>query len=325
MAVVRRRAPQAGPYGAYAVPGARATAQGYVMPKIQARPVGTAQFQVRDRGVGPPRSTQAQSSGGRVPYAPYGGRPAPAGPSGSWWAKDYTGGDPNFTVQGAINSGLLPPQSADALSNLGYYRSPLNIAGYHPDLSGGVMGDFETVAARNAIDAANAADAVGAKNSINALAVGWGGDLSNMVSSGLIDQKTADAAKANQFSQMANLQQALDQGGGQLQAQLAARGILNSGALPSGNVALQRQFQQQSQTGLQDLMSKVNEIRHQQASAAADRQGSLAGVYGDVASRLSQDPAYQAIPDQQAFWDASAGAYVDDWGRRYNQQGQRVG
>lgn len=323
MAVVRRRAPKMGPYGAYAVPGARATAQGYVMPKVQARPVGTtAQFTARS-GVGPPRSTQAQSSRGS--YAPHGGQPLPAAPSGQWWNTDYTGGDPNFTVQGAINSGLLPPGSADALGNLGYYRAPLNIPGYHPDLSGGVMGDFETQAAQNAIAAANAADAAGAKASINALAVGWGGDLANMVKSGLIDQKTADAAKANQFSQMANLQHALDQGGGQLQNQLAARGILNSGALSSGNTQLQYQYQGQTQQGLQDLMSKVNEIRHQQASAAADRQGSLAGVYGDVASRLSQDPAYQAIPDQQAFWDASTGSYVDDWGRRYNQQGQRVG
>jgi hypothetical protein len=231
------------------------------------------------------------------------------------------------TVQGAIDAGLLPWNKG--LGGLGYKPPPraptqIGIAGYSPDLWGAVGSDPELAAYRNAIGAANAADEASARENINALAVGWGGDLSDMVKQGLIDQKAADAAKANQFSQMAELQRQLDVGRGQLQSQLAARGILSSGALPGGEAEINRQFQKETTTGLQDLIGQIRNIRSQQAQAAAERQSGISTVMGNVASRLSQMEQYQPIPDMQAQWDPSVGAYVDDWGRRFDRQGNRL-
>jgi hypothetical protein len=232
------------------------------------------------------------------------------------------------TVQGAIDAGQLAWNQS--LASLGYKpppRAPTNIgiAGYNPpDLGGAIGGDWEYQAALGDINAANAADEAAAGEAIKAMAVGWGGDLSDLVKQGLIDQKTADVAKENQFSQMAELQRNLDIGRGQLQSQLAARGILSSGALAGGESEINRQFQKESTTGLADLIGQIRGTRSQAAQARAERQGGLANVRANVAARLSQLPQYQPIPDMQAFWDPSVGAYVDDWGRRFDRQGQRL-
>jgi hypothetical protein len=238
--------------------------------------------------------------------------------------------DPNAdlnTVQGNINAGYM--QWTPGLGKLGYKPPPrapsqIGIPGYNPDLSGAVAGDWELAAAQGDIEAANAADEAAARENINALAVGWGGDLSDMVRQGLIDPGAAEAARANQFSTMAELGRQLQTGQGRAQAQLAARGILSSGALPGMEAELNRQYQQETQTGLQELMGQIRGIRSSQAQARAERQGGLANVRANIAARLSQMQAYQPIPAQQAFWDPSAQAYVDDWGRRFNRQGQRL-
>ena len=113
----------------------------------------------------------------------------------------------------------------------------------------GVLGDWEYGAAVGDIEAANRADEVAAGENINALAVGWGGDLSDMVKQGLIDEGAAKAAKENQFSTMANLQRSLEQGGGRLANQLAARGGLDSGALVGGQQQIQRSTSRRRRRG----------------------------------------------------------------------------
>jgi hypothetical protein len=238
--------------------------------------------------------------------------------------------DPNAdtnTVQGAINAGLMAWNPS--LAGLGYTAPPrapsmIGIPGYNPDLGAAVAGDWELAAAMGDIEAANAADEAAARENINALAVNWGGDLSDLLSQGLIDRGAYDAAKANQFSQMAELGHQLSQGQGQLQARLAARGILSSGALPGGEAELNRQYQRETTTGLQELMGQIRGIRSSQAQARAQRQADLAGVRANVAQRLSQLEAYQPIPAQQAFWDNATQSYVDDWGRRFDRQGRRL-
>ena len=233
------------------------------------------------------------------------------------------------TVQGAIDAGYM--QWTPGLGNLGYKPPPrapkdITIPGFGGgDLMSGVLGDWEYGAAVGDIDAANRADEVAAGENINALAVGWGGDLSDMVKQGLIDEGAAKAAKENQFSTMANLQRSLEQGGGRLANQLAARGGLDSGALAGGQQEIQRQYQQETQTGLQELMGQIRGIRSSQAQARAGRMADLSGVRANVAARLSQMEQYQPIPKMQAFWDPQRQSYVDDWGRAFDRQGNRLG
>jgi hypothetical protein len=251
--------------------------------------------------------------------------PTPPGQMPYEFSDRNTAGD---SVQDQINAGRI--KWTPGLGNLGYQQPPraptnINIPGFGGgDLMSGVLGDWEYGAAVGDIEAANRADEVAAGENINALAVGWGGDLSDMVKQGLIDQKAAEAAKANQFSTMAQLQRSLEQGGGQLANQLAARGGLDSGALAGGQQQLQRNYQQETQSGLQELMSSIRSIRSQQAQARAGRQSDLAGVRANVAARLSQLEQYQPIPNMQAFWDPQVQSYVDDWGRRFDRNGQRL-
>jgi hypothetical protein len=230
------------------------------------------------------------------------------------------------TVQGNIDAGYM--QWNPGLGKLGYKPPPrapssLNIEGYNPP-GMDIGSDWEYQAALGDISAADAADAAAAGENINALAVNWGGDLTELLNQGLIQKGAYDAAKTNQFSQMAELQRSLEQGGGRQENQLAARGGLDTGALVGGNAQLNREYQQQTQTGLQDLMSQIRGIRSSQAQGAAERRGQLAGVRSSVASRLSADPMYQPIPDMQAFWDPTVQAYVDDWGRRYDASKKRL-
>jgi hypothetical protein len=193
------------------------------------------------------------------------------------------------------------------------------------DISGDILSDFEYAATMRDINAANAADEAAAGENINALAVQWGGDLTDLVKQGLISQQAANAAKNNQFSQMNELQRMLQTGGGQLVNQLAAAGILNSGALPSGTAELNRQYQKETTTGLAERIGQMRNIQAQKLQARAQRQGMLTNAYASVANRLSQDPRNIGTPDMTAYWSQADGAYVDDWGRRYKQDGTRIG
>jgi hypothetical protein len=229
---------------------------------------------------------------------------------------------PGDTLQDAFRGGRLTPAGLEDLFAPG--ELSVGIPGYHPNLPGAVEGDWEMQAALGDIEAANRAEEAAAGEQINALAVGWGGDLQNMVDQGLISQGAADAAKANQFSQMAELGRSLQQGLGRGYSQLAARGILQSGAMPGLTAELNRGYQQQTQTGLQNLMGQIRGIRGQVASSAAQRRQQLQGVRAGVAQRLASMEAYQPIPDMPAIWDPQVGAYVDSWGRRFNATGRRL-
>ena len=72
-------------------------------------------------------------------------------------------------------------------------------------------------------------------------------------------------------------------------------------------------------------MGQIRGIRSSQAQARAGRTADLAGVRANVAGRLSQMEPYQPIPKMQAFWDPQRQSYVDDWGRAFDRNGNRLG
>jgi hypothetical protein len=267
--------------------------------------------------------------GGGVTRGPGGATKVPAGPTGQWWTdpswdpytKTY---DPMSTLAGQTGPG--GKLNIDDLAGLGVQPMPWDIAGTGRSLGAGdIESDWEMQAALADIAGANRADEIGATAAIEALATQWGGDLSGLVKAGKISQKTAEAAKANEFSTMSQLGRHLSQGLGQGYNQLAARGIISSGAMPGLTGELNRQYQQETTTGLQGLMGEIAGIRNRQASAAAERRGNLQGVRSSIANRLAQLPEFQQTPAMKAFWDAEVGAYVDDWGRRYDRNKNRIG
>jgi len=261
--------------------------------------------------------------GGGVLTRPGGAGRVPAAPSGQWWVDDYTGGDPMFTLAGQTGPG--GKVNINDLAGLGVNPASQHIAGTQGlDIRSGVESDWELAAAMRDIAAANAADAAQTKQSIESLAVQWGGDLSGLVKQGLISQKTADMAAANQFSSMGELGRALKTGSENAVYRAAARGGGSSGMIPAATTGLNRQYQKETTTGLQGVMSQIQGWKLQQAQAAAERQQQLMGVRAGIAARLSQDPRYQSTPGMEAFYNAEEGGWVDDIGRVFDQQGRRI-
>ena len=266
--------------------------------------------------------------GGGVLTRPGGAGKRPAGPTGEWWTdpswdpytKTY---DPMSTLAGQTGPG--GKLNIEDLYGLGVNPGSQFIAGKSgKDIRSGVEGDWELAAAMRDIAAANAADQAAAQESIEALAVGWGGDLSGLVQQGLIGQATADTAAKNQFSTMAELGRALKTQSENAVYRAAGRGGASSGMIPAATTGLNRQYQKESTTGLQGVMSQIRGWKAQQAQAAAERQGGLMGVRAGIAARLSGNPEYQSTPGMEAFWNAEEGGWVDDWGRVFDRDGKRL-
>src|SRR5262249_42398269 len=117
-----------------------------------------------------------------------------------------------------------------------------------------------------------------------------GGDLGEY--GGDIDQATRDAAAANQLSDRAQLNKALNQAQTDLPYLLAARGGARSGALPVGQTALQEQYQSASAQGLNDLLSTLRGYGQTYAGGYGQAVSGLNAAREAVAQRLAQLRGY---------------------------------
>lgn len=128
------------------------------------------------------------------------------------------------------------------------------------------------------------------------------------------------AAAANQMSTKAQLDKQLAGGMTDLDYQLAARGMLRSGAVASGGRALNEQYQGASNTAMGDLLDAIRGGVGSYAQLQREEQGKLSGVLSDVASRLAQQKStaayYSWLASQgqgqgQQGWTSEPTAYPD--------------
>ena len=188
-----------------------------------------------------------------------------------------------------------------------------------------ILGDWEYQGAAADVGALDLGEEATATGDIANLATQFGGDLSGLVAQGLISPETAAAAEGNQFSTMAQLGRELRQGTSRGAYQLAARGLLNSGALPGLQQQLNTGYQEATTRGLGELTRGIGDIRTGLTGRKAERRLGLKGLEGTVGQRLAQQPQYQYTPKMTARWSRKQQAYVDPWGRKFNAKGQFKG
>lgn len=195
----------------------------------------------------------------------------------------------------------------------------LNIDAYMPDYSNLIDTDPEYLAALTEENETNAMQQAMTAEQIKSLAVGFGGDLSGLLSQGLIDQATVDKAKANEFSTMKELGRGLERGTTQGDYDLAARGILSSGALPALRGALNEDYQRQTTAATNDLLGRVTGAKNQLAQGIAQRRGMRNQARASVANRLAQQAMSQSRAATRAKWNPKLGAYEAPDGRLYDR------
>jgi len=109
---------------------------------------------------------------------------------------------------------------------------------------------------------------------------------------GDIDQATRDAAAANQLSDRAQTLKSFNQAQADLPYLLAARGVARSGALATGNTALNEQYQSATNQGLNDLLSTLRGYGSTYAGGYNQAMQALNAARQSAAQRLAQMRGY---------------------------------
>jgi hypothetical protein len=105
-----------------------------------------------------------------------------------------------------------------------------------------------------------------------------------------IDAGTVAAAKANQFSSAADINNQLRRGAASSDAELAARGILSSGQFTENRSVLQKGADTARNSLQGALLDTIRGGRDQYTSKVADRRMQLRALKESIAARLAQNP-----------------------------------
>ena len=140
---------------------------------------------------------------------------------------------------------------------------------------------------------------------------------------GAVDDATRAAARANQFSQAAELATTRGRQQTDLEAALAARGILSSGALAGGGQRVQQAYERGTSNLLNDLLARISGVEGEGADKRFQLQQQRAALREQAAMRIQADPRYQPRGSMRATYDDSTGLYVTPDGRYYDAQGNR--
>ena len=110
---------------------------------------------------------------------------------------------------------------------------------------------------------------------------------------------------------MGELGRALKTGSENAVYRAAARGGGSSGMIPAATTGLNRQYQKETTTGLQGVMSQIQGWKLQQAQAAAERQQQLMHTICSVDCRecVGQEDRQRREPGEQAGAPASGTAW----------------
>jgi len=126
------------------------------------------------------------------------------------------------------------------------------------------------------------------------IAAGYTPSLTGSLSeyAGDVDQGTLDAAAANQLSARAQLNKALNQANYDLPYILAASGMGRSGSFATGTTALQEQYQQNAQQGLDALNRSLLGYGSTYAQGVDRAMQALNASRAAVAQRLAQQAGF---------------------------------
>jgi hypothetical protein len=214
-----------------------------------------------------------------------------------------------------------PPVGAAAPVTNTPFRS-INIPGYDPDYAALLKSDPTLMQGQADLEGYSGQLETGLSAAIRRAIVQAG--LTGGITNKYIDEATKAAAAQNQFSGAAELEREKNMRSTDLNAILAARGILSSGALTGGTQRIQQNYERGTSQLLNSLMEAISGYEGDTATKKADILRQLAMLRESAASRLQADPRYQPTGSEQATLDPATGLYRTADGRWYDQSGRRV-
>lgn len=197
----------------------------------------------------------------------------------------------------------------------------------YPDYSALLQGDPGYINA-NAAAVADASSAARQRaNLAKAAIIGFGGTPASWGNQfGDITAADIAAAQQNPYSTLATLTRQRGQGNTDLAAQLAARGILSSGALTGGQQALQNSQEEAQYNATQSLLAALGGYGRDWANAVRTAQGNRLTALSDAASRIQQLFTPQWLtdtkptpPTPQQQWQTAHPVDNTTWGEPINQ------
>lgn len=198
----------------------------------------------------------------------------------------------------------------------------IGIPGFDPDYAALLRSDPSLLQGEADIGLYQTQLDTGLRDAIRRAVIAAGLDPGTSV--GAVDDATRAAAKQNQFSAAAELATQRSRRQTDLEAALAARGILSSGALTGGGQRVQQDYEKGTSTLLNDLLSRISGVESEGADKRFQLQQQRASLREQAASRIQGDPRYQPQGSARAVLDPDTGLYVTPDGRYYTASGQRV-
>ena len=212
-------------------------------------------------------------------------------PVGQWesW-QPWTGGPVNAK---GLTGGPMTPYKPPAITTptIGFQTPQYKT----PNWAALIAGDPDYESAESEMNKANLFDRGSLRDAIRRAVVEAGLPVGQDED---IDAGTIAAAQGNQFSSAADIQNQLRRGTAQSDAELAARGILNSGQFTENRGVLQRGADTARNSLQNALLNTIATGRNQYASTVNDRRLQLEGIRQSIAARLAQNPG---------IWQAGGG------------------
>lgn len=222
-----------------------------------------------------------------------------------------------YTIQDTTAWNAPPPID---FATAGSAPGKITLPGRDPDYKSLIAGDPNMVQGAAELDMTEAQLAQARQAAIRQAVIRSGFTPAQAQSD--IDEATRQAALANQFSTKAELDRSKGQANTDLQAQLAARGILGSGALTGGTDRIQQNYERGTSQGLNSLLDSISGVEAQTAQQRYQVMQQRQALREQAAQRIAADPRYQPLAPTDAVLDPGSGLYVTPDGRWYTRDGQ---
>lgn len=224
---------------------------------------------------------------------------------------------PDSIVGNVDQGGQFPPNTfaAPTWSNL---PASISLQGYDPNYAALLASDPLLISSLSDVENRQGQLSGGLSAAIQQAIIRSG---YNPGTGAAVDQATLDAAAGNQFSTKQEIQRSSDRAQADLDARLAARGILSSGALTGGTQRIQENYDRSTQAAIQSLLDAITGYTGDFNSASFQLMLQKAGLTADAAARIAADPRYQPVASGTAKLDPVSGLYVTADGRWYTADG----
>lgn len=210
-----------------------------------------------------------------------------------------------------------PPSSAPAATPPPGLPGSIRLPGYDPDYAAILAADPTLLSAGGDLLEAEGALGDARRSAIRRAIIAAG--LAPQQALADIDEATRQAALANRFSTMAELERSRGRSQADLGAGLGARGLTFSGAQQGGSERIQEGFERGTQQLTTSLLDAIAGYESDYTKNLAQVRLQYNQLKEQAALRVLQDPRYQPIGETDAVLDPASGLYMTPDGRWYKR------